>query len=218
MFIDPGLTVIPTAVRGRGLVKFHHYSDNPPRRGELIPWIRAQRSVIGAATTRVVWFQESPEGARTRLLLKRFADQDKHHCVDAIPLADCAVADTFPAFAEQLEEGGFSFIQRRIRAGLSDGPILVRVEDQRIVGAIGPLGTLLDATGTRIQLPQYFAVHPHYRRRGHGAALWRAAMAWGAENGATYQVLQAASGSVSELFYRSEGLSTLGFLCSMTGG
>ncbi|MBV9163220.1 MAG: GNAT family N-acetyltransferase, partial [Pseudonocardiales bacterium] len=43
-------------------------------------------------------------------------------------------------------------------------------------------------------------MHPRYRRRGHGRALWRAAMAWGAENGAKYKVLQAASGSVSELF------------------
>jgi GNAT superfamily N-acetyltransferase len=125
----------------------------------------------------------------------------------------CAVADTFPAFAEQLVADGFAFVHRRIKAGLSDGPILVRVEDRRIVGAVGPLGILLDVTGTRIQPPQYFAVHPHYRRRGHGRALWRAAMAWGAKNGAKYKVLQAASGSASELLYVSEGLSTLGFVC-----
>lgn len=214
----PGLTVIPTSARGRDLVKFHHYGDNPPQRSELTQWMREQRAIFGAATGRVVWFQESPEGARTRLLLKTFRDQDKRHCGEAIQLTDCAVADTFPTFAEQLEEDGFAFLYQRIKTGLSDGPLLVRVEDQRIVGAIGPMGTLLDATGTRIQLPQYFAVHPHYRRRGHGAALWRAAMAWGAQNGSKYKVLQAASGSASELFYLSEGLSTLGFLCSMTGG
>jgi ribosomal protein S18 acetylase RimI-like enzyme len=75
------------------------------------------------------------------------------------------------------------------------------------------MGTLLDATGTRMQPPQYFAVHPHYRRRGHGRALWRTAMAWGAENGAKYKVLQAASGSAAELLYLSEGLLTLGFMC-----
>jgi GNAT superfamily N-acetyltransferase len=66
-----------------------------------------------------------------------------------------------------------------------------------------------------MQLPQYFAVHPRYRRGGHGRALWRAAMAWGSENGAKYQVLQAASGSAAERFYISEGLSTLGFVCTM---
>jgi GNAT superfamily N-acetyltransferase len=76
------------------------------------------------------------------------------------------------------------------------------------------MSTLLDSTGTRMQPPQYFAVHPNYRRRGHGRALWRAAMAWGADNGAQYKVLQAAAGSASERLYMSEGMFTLGFVCS----
>lgn len=209
----PGLTVIPTFIRGCGLVKIHHYGDGPPRRGELTEWTRKWRAIFGAATGRVIWFQGTLEGARTRLLLKTFRDQDKRDCGDVMQLTDCAVADTFPAFAEQLGADGFAFLHQRIKAGLSDGPILVRVEDRRIVGAVGPMGTLFDATGTRMQPPQYFAVHPHYRRRGHGRALWRAAMAWGAENGAKYKILQAASGSASELLYLSEGLSTLGFVC-----
>ena len=109
---------------------------------------------------------------------------------------------------------GFAVLHQRIEAGLRDGPILVTVDDRRIVGAIGPMGTLLDAAGTRTQPPQYFAVHPDYRSRGHGRALWRAAMAWGADNGAECKVLQAASGSAAERRYVSEGLFTLGFLCS----
>ncbi|MGQ0779116.1 MAG: GNAT family N-acetyltransferase [Pseudonocardiales bacterium] len=147
-------------------------------------------------------------------MLKTFADQDKRHCGGVMNLEDCDVADTFLAFAEQLGADGFAFLYQRIKDRLSDGPILVAVDDQRIVGAIGPLGILLDATGTPTQPPQYFAVHPHYRNRGHGRALWRAAMAWGAENGVKYKVLQAASGSAAELLYLSEGLSTLGFVCS----
>lgn len=49
--------------------------------------------------------------------------------------------------------------------------------------------------------------------RENGRALWRAAMTWGAENGAEYKVLQAASGSAAESLYLSEDLSTLGFVC-----
>ena len=146
--------------------------------------------------------------------MKTFADQDKRHHDHVVDLEDCDVADTFPAFIEQLGADGFAFLYQRIKTGLSDGPILVAVEDRHIVGAIGPLGILLDATGTRTQPPQYFAVHPDYRHRGHGRALWRAAIAWGAENGAEYKVLQAASGSAAELLYISEGMSTLGFVCS----
>lgn len=211
---EPGITVIPTFTRGRGLVKIYHYGDSPPRLWELTPWTRTMCATFGSAVGRVIWFQGASEGARTRLLLKKFEDQDKRHRDEVIQLTDCAVADTFPAFAEELRADGFAFLDQRIKTGLSDGPILVRVEDRRIVGAVGPLGTLLDSTGTRMQPPQYFAVHPHYRRRGHGSALWRAAMAWGADNGAKYKVLQAAAGSASELLYMSEGLSTLGFVCS----
>jgi GNAT superfamily N-acetyltransferase len=210
---EPGLTVVPTSIRERGLVKIHHYGDRLPQSSEFARWTRKWRTTFGAATGRVIWFQDTPEGAKARILLKKFGEQDKRYRGEAVLLTECAVADTFPAFAKQLGEDGFAFLHRRIKAGLSDGPILVRVEDRRIVGAVGPLGTLLDATGTRIQPPQYFAVHPHYRRRGHGRALWRAAMAWGAENGAKYKVLQAASGSASELLYVSEGLATLGFVC-----
>lgn len=146
-------------------------------------------------------------------MLKRFSDQDKRCCDRVVNLEDCDVADTFPAFVEQLGADGFSFLYQRLKTALCDGPILVAVDDQRIVGAIGPLGILLDASGARTQPPQYFAVHPGYRNRGHGRALWQAAMAWNVENGAEYKVLQAASGSAAELLYMSEGLSTLGFVC-----
>lgn len=211
---EPGLTMIPTFTRGRGLVKIHHYGDSPPQLSELAQWTSTRWVTFSLAACRVIWFHSAPEGARTRLLLKTFGDQDKCDHSEIMQLTDCAVADTFPAFAEELGADGFAFLYQRIKAGLPDGPILVRVEDRRIVGAVGPLGTLLDSTGTRMQPPQYFAVHPHYRRRGHGRALWRAAMAWGADNGAKYKVLQAAAGSASELLYLSEGLSTLGFVCS----
>lgn len=211
---EPGLTMIPTFTRGRGLVKIHHYGDSPPQLSELAQWTRTRWATFSLAAGRVIWFQHVPEGARTRLLLKTFGDQDKRDRSEAIQLTDCAVADTFHAFAEELGTDGFAFLYQRIKTRLPDGPILVRVEDRRIVGAVGPLGTLLDSTGTRMQPPQYFAVHPHYRRRGHGRALWRAAMAWGADNGAKYKVLQAAAGSASEVLYMSEGLVTLGFVCS----
>lgn len=211
---EPGLTMIPTFTRGCGLVKIHHYGDSPLRLSELTQGTRTRWATLSVTAGRVIWFQRAPEGARTRLLLKTFGSQNKCHHGEAMQLTNCAVADTFPAFAEELGAAGFDFLYQRIKAGILDGPILVRVEDRRIVGAVGPMGTLLDSTGTRIQPPQYFAVHPHYRRRGHGKALWRAAMAWGADNGAKYKVLQAAAGSASELLYLSEGLATLGFVCS----
>jgi len=212
---EPGRTVIPTlSTHEHGLMKIHYYGGSAPRLSETTEWIHTWCATSGVAASRVIWFQKIPDGARTRLMLKTFTDQDKHHCHRVMHLEDCDVADTFPAFAEQLGTDGFAFLYQRIKAGFSDGPILVAVDDRRIVGAVGPLGILLDATGMRTQPPQYFAVHPEYRHRGHGRALWQAAMTWGAENGAKYKVLQAAVGSAAELLYISEGLSTLGFVCS----
>ncbi|MGH3836367.1 MAG: GNAT family N-acetyltransferase [Pseudonocardiaceae bacterium] len=212
---EPDRTVIPTiSTRGRRLLKVHYYGDGGPMLSEVTEWLYTWCAAFGVAGGRVIWFQSTPDGARTRLMLKTFADQDKRHYGHVMDLEDCDVGDTFPAFAEQLGADGFAFLYQRIKTGLSDGPILVTVEDRHIVGAIGPLGILLDAAGTRTQPPQYFAVHPDYRHRGHGRALWRAAIAWGAENGAEYKVLQAASGSAAELFYLSENMSTLGFVCS----
>ncbi|MBV9031287.1 MAG: GNAT family N-acetyltransferase [Pseudonocardiales bacterium] len=205
-------TMTPVELRTR-LDEYEQDRPDHDMHSELTRWTRKWRATFGTAAGRVIWFQDTPESARTRLLLKTFRNQDKRHHDEVMQLSDCAVADTFSTFVEQLQEDGFAFLYQRLKTGLSDGPILVRVEDRGIVGAVGPMGTLLDVTGTRMQPPQYFAVHPHYRRRGHGRALWRAAMAWGAENGAEYKVLQAASGSAAESLYPSEILSTLGFVC-----
>jgi hypothetical protein len=111
----PGLTVIPTSIRGCGLVKIYHYGNSPPRRSELAEWTRKWCAIFGAVTGRVIWFQGTPEGAKTRILLKNFVDQDKRDRGDVMQLTDCAVADTFPTFAEQLGADGFAFLHRRTR-------------------------------------------------------------------------------------------------------
>jgi GNAT superfamily N-acetyltransferase len=98
-------------------------------------------------------------------------------------------------------------------AGNRDGPVLVSVDEDRIVGGVGPLAVMIDAAGRRFVPPQYFAVHPDYRRAGHGRALWHAAVAWGYASGADYKVLQARADAPAERFYQAEGLSTLGFTC-----
>ena len=145
-------------------------------------------------------------------MLKTFTGDDHRGQGPVQDLARCPHAATFPAFAQQVSQEGFAFLHQRIKAGHDDGPILVTVEDGRVVGALGPLAILPDRNGVRVQPPQYFAVHPDYRGRGHGRALWRASMAWGHVNGAEYKVLQAASGSPAERLYLSEGLQTLGFI------
>jgi GNAT superfamily N-acetyltransferase len=210
----PTLTVIPTlATRGRAVLKIHHYSQSPPDPAQVTEWSGKWCATYGAEAGRVIWLQDRPDGARTRLMLKTYTDQDRDSGDGRITeLERCDVADTFPTFTQQLGVDGFAFLYERMKTGHSDGPILVAVDDRRIVGAVGPLTTMTDAIGQRVVPPQYFAVHPDYRRRGHGRALWRASMAWGHRHRAAYKVLQAQAGAPAEQLYLSEGLSTLGFV------
>ncbi|WP_409496741.1 GNAT family N-acetyltransferase [Amycolatopsis sp. cmx-11-12] len=151
-------------------------------------------------------FAHAAQASRTRLLLKVFGTPP----IDQVPVPDTVVTelgattlaarDTFTGFAEQLTEAGFGFLRRR----WNDGPILVAVEGQRV---IGPLATMTDRQGAKVMLPQYFGVLPAHRGRGPGRGLWRHAAAWGEHHQTAYQLLQTAS----DRLFCSEGLATLGF-------
>jgi GNAT superfamily N-acetyltransferase len=71
-----------------------------------------------------------------------------------------------------------------------------------------------DSSGTARLLPQYFGVLPEYRGLGLGRSLWRAAMQWGQQHRAAYQLLQTAAGGASDRLCRSEGLADLGLVCT----
>ncbi|HEX3814379.1 MAG TPA: GNAT family N-acetyltransferase, partial [Mycobacteriales bacterium] len=167
----------------------------------------------GAAQHRVLWFTaREVAGARTRLVHEAFEHADQCGLESVEQLAGNCCAAIFPAFTREVGPDGFAFLHERMLRGHDDGPILISMNNRRIVGAIGPLSTLTDAAGVCFLSPPYFAVHPEHRGQGHGRALRRAAVEWGRRHGAVYQVLQAASGSAAEHLYLSEGFSTLGFL------
>ena len=71
-----------------------------------------------------------------------------------------------------------------------------------------------DSQGAARLLPQYFGVLPEYRGLGLGRSLWRAAMGWGQQHGAAYQLLQTEVGGASDRLCQSEGLTDLGLVCT----
>jgi GNAT superfamily N-acetyltransferase len=110
-----------------------------------------------------------------------------------------------------MADDGFAFLYTRMQAD-AVGPVLVATLGRQVAGAIGPMEIRRDAIGQPQLMPQYFGVLPERRGRGLGRALWRAAMRWGQDHGATYQLLQTEVGGVTDTLCQAEGLTSLGFV------
>jgi len=216
----PHETVIPTLTCRTGTLKVHYYSHGTPDFPALAEMIDTWSARQGAVAARLLWFH--PPGQRpaaagpscVRLLLKTF------HAPQHLPPSTVGdlrrqpdlAQDSFAAFAHALAADGFAFLHQQMHTGSIDAPVLVAVEDNRVVGAIGPMQTMPDPAGTPRLLPPYFGVLPEARRRGHGRALWHAAIHWAAAHGAAYLLVQTEIGGPSETLYLSEGLTTLGYV------
>jgi GNAT superfamily N-acetyltransferase len=214
VYQDEQHTMIPT-LNGRGMLRVHCYGPpgHRPRAVELAAKLTAAYKAEGA---HAVWFDRVPDpvAASTRVQLRTFGwPAPAVEGIEPLSAHPAAVRTSFAEFAEKLASEGFAFLHSRIE---HVGPILVAVRDERVVGAIGPMETMPDPIGRVRLLPQYFGVLPEYRGLGLGRLLWRAAMHWGADNGADYQLLQTSAGGASDRLCQSEGLADFGFVCTTT--
>jgi GNAT superfamily N-acetyltransferase len=200
--------------RGSGTVKVFCYGDGPDVSGALDDAAKTAAD-HGAARARVLWFGSGHDPRSTgfcRILLKAFSGDEEpraHGRVGSLAAQALEVQATWRAFATAMSGEGFGFLAERMHEGREDGPVLVAVASGRVVGAIGPMAILPDSRGRARLLPQYFGVLPEYRGHGYGRALWRAAMRWGADNGAAYQLLQTGVDGASDRLCLSEGLRCL---------
>jgi GNAT superfamily N-acetyltransferase len=214
---DRRQTLLPTlAERGAGVVKVHVYGEAPDSLSSGADLARKLAAVHGAARARVVWFlgPEQPEAYAhgTRVQLKDFAQGPGE--APGMPVHEdkqLSQGAGFAQFAEEMAGEGFAFLHEQMQAG-AVGPVLTVLHDGRVAGAIGPMETMADASGAARLLPQYFGVLPRYRGHGYGRALWRAAMHWGHQHSAVYQLLQTEVGGASDRLCAAEGLTLLGFV------
>ncbi|MFF0104262.1 GNAT family N-acetyltransferase [Streptomyces hirsutus] len=215
---DRRRTLVPTFLeRGAGTVRVHVYWDGLASAVDLA---RHLADVHGAARARVVSFLgpdevEARAQGSTRVQLKDFNDGPGR--VPDVPVQEAKQLPEgagFAEFAEAMAADGFAFLHGQIRTG-TVGPVLVVSHGGRVAGAIGPMETMADAAGAVRLLPQYFGVLPQHRGRGYGRALWRAAMHWGHQHGAAYQLLQTEVGGASDRLCAAEGLESLGAVHQM---
>jgi GNAT superfamily N-acetyltransferase len=213
---EPGLTVVPALSTrgGQRTLNVYWYGQEPPAIGQVVGQAAAWRAACGADAARVTWFQDHPHGARTRLMFRTYSPADQRPSDHRVTeLRESAAASTWPAFVEEMTYEGLGFLDDRLAAGTVTAPVLVSVEDGRIVGVAGPQNVMTDPIGQPFAPPQYFVVHPDCRRQGHGRALWHAAMAWGQARGAAFKVIECSAGRPAEQFYLSQGLTGLGYVC-----
>ncbi len=222
---ESGLVLVPTlSTRRSTCVKVHVYSKDPRevlgRAAELGKRLCNEHD---AGKGQLVWFLPpgsvpDPVAACTRIQMRTFGPG--HHAPapspDVVPLEEVtgAVRATFSVFAEKLAAEGFAFLDARMRNHGSTGPVLTCQRDGKIAGAIGPMEIMPDSQRAARLLPQYFGVLPEYRGVGLGRCLWRAAMCWGQQHRAAYQLLQTEVSGASDRLCRSEGLTDLGLVCT----
>lgn len=90
-----------------------------------------------------------------------------------------------------------------------DEEVWCAVEDNQIVGAIGPLTKGLDPWQNAIWWPPYWGVHYQARQKGWGKKLWNIARQRMFEAGAKYILVRNAKNSPAAAFYQAAGLQLL---------
>jgi len=212
-------TVTTLAGRRGGRVTVYHYAQTPP---DLLPACENAAKLAaeyGVDASRVVWFQHTPPTpgvtyARALLAPTGEPGTDPDRPVLALDNCPPGVRESFLDFSA-LAGDGMAHLGRCWAEDRISGPVLVAVNGERVVGAIGPIQTYPGPTGAPQLLPQYLAVLPGHRCGGHGRALWRAAQRWGHAAGAAYQLLQVAPGSAADELYHGEGAHPLGLVCTV---
>ncbi len=160
--------------RGAGSVAVYASTAGPPDDHQTPRQLASRlRCTHRAATASIVWFighgdPLPPRAQVTRIHLHTFTSEEHSPVPESVHrLDECAgaVEATFDSFVRELADEGLAFLHSRMDTG-GVGPLLVVVDDDRIVGAIGPMEIMSDSNGAARLLPHYFGVLPDRRAAG----------------------------------------------------
>lgn|GEM_PF-1108529 len=210
------------STKSKEITKFYIYSDTPVNVKSVLKTIHktslpTQVNRKGAKIYFNHFIQEKQSVRIIKTFLKTFGPDNIDYC-DSTPkkiqpftnLPE-KVRETIQLLEQEPDLHSFPFLSQP-EHGKST---LCFIEDERIVGLIGPMDTLADHTGKRFLCPPYFAVSASYRRRGIGTTLWQKAMDYANKHNARYLLLQTESNTPADSFYQSVGCTDVANTPSM---
>ena len=223
---EPGLVLIPTlSTRRVSCIRVHIYSQAPARRAE--PGRRAGPAAVRAARRREGAAHLVPAaGQRPRSRRRLHPHPDAHLQPRRSPHpAPCPVSSRWTRSPNPSARR--SACSRRswpLRASHSSMPASASTaaparcspvqRDGAIVGAIGPMEIMPDSRGAAQAAAAVLRRPARLPRPRPRPSPWRAAMHWGQQHQAAYQLLQTEAGGASDRLCRSEGLTDLGLVCT----
>lgn len=143
------------------------------------------------------------------VFLKKFSGRENGERSEKIKLytdLDEQTALTLDKLGDDDELGGLKHIHREyFMKGKLLPPVVCYVEYGKIVGAIGPISTMVDPYGKNFMPPPYFGVTKKSRRQGIGRTMWHVAMQIAQKNCAEYLLLQADEKAPASGFYINQG-------------
>jgi len=121
------------------------------------------------------------------------------------------IQSTLGELGKEKDFNNFSFLMKNIiNENINPDSIICAVDNDKIIGAIGPLDIEKDAFGVHQLFPPNFGITKKMRRLGIGEALWKSAMSFASKKGAIYSLVQNVSDSSASRFYEKQGLTNLG--------
>lgn len=198
-------------------IKVYYYSKNSPNQDNYDEAIRIAKSTNEKIKCNqiVLYFFKKPKFKKNftthNIYLKNITKNDqivfKDNCIYLYSDLNKTEQKSFSIFKNYAEHDGLNFIwQNYLDRNIKLNPIICCLRNKKIIGAIGPLDTAIDAYGQTFLQAPFFGVLGNHKRLGNGKNLWLSAMDFAQKIGAKYTLVQNTPESSAGNFYKKQGL------------
>jgi len=170
-------------------LKIFYYSSKPVAKSDFVKAKQIARRF--SPNSFVFYCFKKPQNAVNfychNIYLKKFTTKDLLGDQQAVikrriflyEQFDPVVKKTLSSLGTEDDLGGFAFLWSNFLSRQNRHyPIFCAIENQKIIGAIGPLEIMKDPWDNSFLAPPYFGVKSGFRGENYGTFLWKAAIDW----------------------------------------